>query len=154
VNTLKEKTGGGERCLVVLIGNKCDLEAERVVPRANGEELAAMWPGAAFFETSAKEDTNTTTAMREVLRLIWAQDDEAARASASAMPAAVLAANARAKTQGTIRSLESYELRLKSEQYMRKHPELDDMLHDFIVEVLEHKPNDIVAFAAAHFDKM
>lgn len=154
VNTIKEKTGGGERCLVVLIGNKCDLEADRVVPTANGEELAAMWPGATFFETSAKQDKNTTTAMREVLRQIWAQDDAKARASAQAMPAAVLAANARAARQGTIRSLESHELRLRSERYMRQHPELDEMLHDFIVEVLEHTPTDIVAFAAAHFDKL
>ena len=37
----------------VLIGNKCDMEAERVVTRAMGEEFAAIY-GIPFLETSCK----------------------------------------------------------------------------------------------------
>ena len=48
----------------VLIGNKCDMEAERVVTRAMGEEFAAKC-GIPFFETSSKTDHN----IKEVIYL-------------------------------------------------------------------------------------
>ena len=40
-----------------LIGNKCDWEARRVVPRDRGEELARS-QGIPFLETSAKTNHN------------------------------------------------------------------------------------------------
>ena len=41
----------------ILIGNKCDLEAERVVPQERGEELARS-QGIPFLETSTKTNHN------------------------------------------------------------------------------------------------
>lgn len=39
---------------IVLVGNKCDLEAQRQVAANEGKELARQW-GCSFMETSAKE---------------------------------------------------------------------------------------------------
>jgi GTPase SAR1 family protein len=50
-----------------VVGNKCDLEADRKVPRELGERLAMDF-GAAFFETSAKDRTNVEDALTEVTR--------------------------------------------------------------------------------------
>ena len=41
----------------LLIGNKCDWETRRIVPKERGEELAAS-QGIPFLETSAKTNTN------------------------------------------------------------------------------------------------
>ncbi|NXG67447.1 RAB10 protein, partial [Hemiprocne comata] len=47
----------GDEVDVILLGNKCDKEAERVVPKQKGEKLA--WEhGIPFFETSAKDNVN------------------------------------------------------------------------------------------------
>ncbi|XP_025907414.1 ras-related protein Rab-10-like [Nothoprocta perdicaria] len=47
----------GDEVDVVLLGNKCDKETERVVPKQKGEKLA--WEhGIHFFETSAKDNVN------------------------------------------------------------------------------------------------
>lgn len=42
---------------MVLVGNKCDLEDERVVGREQGQQLARTF-GCAFMETSAKQRVN------------------------------------------------------------------------------------------------
>jgi len=39
---------------IVLVGNKCDLESERQVSKADAEKKAKEWK-CPFFETSAKE---------------------------------------------------------------------------------------------------
>lgn len=44
---------------MVLVGNKCDLEDERVVGRQQGEALASEW-GVRFMETSAKKKIGVT----------------------------------------------------------------------------------------------
>ncbi|XP_009695045.1 PREDICTED: ras-related protein Rab-10-like, partial [Cariama cristata] len=47
----------GDEVDVILLGNKCDKESERVVPKQKGEKLA--WEhGIPFFETSAKDNVN------------------------------------------------------------------------------------------------
>ena len=46
------------RCAkVILVGNKCDMEEERVVSADRGKQLADQL-GLHFFETSAKENIN------------------------------------------------------------------------------------------------
>ncbi|XP_009074846.1 PREDICTED: ras-related protein Rab-10-like, partial [Acanthisitta chloris] len=47
----------GDEVDVILLGNKCDKESERVVPKQKGEKLAWEY-GIPFFETSAKDNVN------------------------------------------------------------------------------------------------
>ena len=42
---------------MILVGNKCDLEDERVVGKDQGQNLARHW-NCAFLETSAKSKVN------------------------------------------------------------------------------------------------
>uniref|UniRef100_A0ACB8FD93 Ras- protein Rab-10 n=1 Tax=Sphaerodactylus townsendi TaxID=933632 RepID=A0ACB8FD93_9SAUR len=46
-----------ENVEVILLGNKCDNEAERAIPKHRGEKLAWEY-GIPFFETSAKNNVN------------------------------------------------------------------------------------------------
>ena len=43
---------------MVLVGNKCDLEDERVVSKDQGFQLAQQWGGVTFLETSARKKIN------------------------------------------------------------------------------------------------
>ncbi|KAI8837800.1 hypothetical protein BC829DRAFT_455246 [Chytridium lagenaria] len=43
---------------LVLVGNKCDLEDDRVVTKDQGSQLAARWGNATFLETSARKKIN------------------------------------------------------------------------------------------------
>ena len=45
---------------MVLVGNKCDLEDERVVGRDQGLMMARKFGNCAFMETSAKAKTGVT----------------------------------------------------------------------------------------------
>ena len=47
----------------ILIGNKCDMEASRVVSKAEGDALARRYK-MPFFETSAKKDIGVTEVSR------------------------------------------------------------------------------------------
>lgn len=39
----------------------------------------------------------------------------------------------------------------RNEQYLRSHPEIQNMIKGFVCRVLEEKPKDVVAFAVEHF---
>lgn len=54
---------------IILIGNKCDLNEQRVVPTARGKSLADEY-GIAFFETSAKEDINVQESFTALVRQV------------------------------------------------------------------------------------
>jgi len=43
---------------MTLVGNKCDLEDERVVGKEQGQNLARQWSNCAFLESSAKSKIN------------------------------------------------------------------------------------------------
>lgn len=43
---------------MILVGNKCDLEDERVVGKEQGQNLARQWNCCAFLESSAKSKIN------------------------------------------------------------------------------------------------
>lgn len=43
---------------MVLVGNKCDLEDDRVVGKEQGASLAGQWGGVTFLETSARKKIN------------------------------------------------------------------------------------------------
>ena len=53
----------------LLIGNKCDWEARRVVPKEKGESLADS-QNVPFLETSAKTNYNIDEAFEKLARLI------------------------------------------------------------------------------------
>ena len=49
------------------MGNKCDLEEERLVTKEEGEALASQF-GCPYFETSAKEHINVEEAFSQLVR--------------------------------------------------------------------------------------
>eukprot|EP00922_Rhytidocystis_sp_ex-Travisia-forbesii_P037535 GHVS01055945.1.p1 GENE.GHVS01055945.1~~GHVS01055945.1.p1 ORF type:complete len:249 (-),score=23.04 GHVS01055945.1:319-1065(-) len=54
---------------IILIGNKCDLESKREVPRQKGEDLAAEY-SIPFFESSAKQNINVDAAFLCIADLV------------------------------------------------------------------------------------
>lgn len=55
---------------MVLVGNKCDLEAQRVIPTTAGEALARKFGDCAFVEASAKERINVDKVFYDLIRQI------------------------------------------------------------------------------------
>ena len=45
---------------MVLVGNKCDLEDERVVGKDQGNSLSRQWGSITFMESSAKAKINVS----------------------------------------------------------------------------------------------
>jgi len=58
-----------DRVAMVLVGNKCDLEAERQVTTGEGGDLARSF-GAPFFESSAKTRVNVEESFYQLVREI------------------------------------------------------------------------------------
>ncbi|RXM36514.1 Nuclear pore complex protein Nup107 [Acipenser ruthenus] len=52
---------------MILVGNKCDLEDERVVGKEQGQNLARQWNSCAFLESSAKSKINVNEFCTRVL---------------------------------------------------------------------------------------
>ncbi|KAG2469389.1 NU107 protein, partial [Polypterus senegalus] len=50
---------------MILVGNKCDLEDERVVGKEQGQNLARQWNSCAFLESSAKSKINVNENLDE-----------------------------------------------------------------------------------------
>uniref|UniRef100_A0A7N0ZUZ9 Uncharacterized protein n=1 Tax=Kalanchoe fedtschenkoi TaxID=63787 RepID=A0A7N0ZUZ9_KALFE len=68
---LEELRGHADKNIVIiLIGNKCDLESQRAVPTEDAKEFAQK-EGLFFLETSALEATNVETAFTTVLTEIF-----------------------------------------------------------------------------------
>ena len=57
----------------VLCGNKCDMEAQRQVPKTDGKNLADKYKGE-FLETSALNKANINEAFQTIGRLLKAND--------------------------------------------------------------------------------
>lgn len=70
---------------MVLAGNKCDLEDQRMVSKEDGQSLAARWGGIPFFETSAKLGLNVNEAFLEIAcQVIKANPDKVGRQNTAA----------------------------------------------------------------------
>ena len=54
---------------IILIGNKCDLESERKIPKEEGEKEARN-NGFPFFETSCKENVNIDETINAIVSMI------------------------------------------------------------------------------------
>ncbi|KAK3518117.1 hypothetical protein QTP70_033213, partial [Hemibagrus guttatus] len=52
---------------MILVGNKCDLEDERVVGKEQGQNLARQWNCCAFLESSAKSKINVNELQQVVV---------------------------------------------------------------------------------------
>lgn len=61
---------------VILVGNKCDLESNRVVSIDQGQNLAvSMGPNVGHMETSAKTNINVSELFQEMVRRIKTNDE-------------------------------------------------------------------------------
>jgi small GTP-binding protein len=58
---------------MVLVGNKCDLEDDRVVGKDQGATLAKQWGDITFLETSARKRINVDAVFLDLVRQINAQ---------------------------------------------------------------------------------
>ncbi|XP_029847953.1 ras-related protein Rab-3 isoform X1 [Ixodes scapularis] len=63
------KTYSWDNAQVILVGNKCDMEDERVVSTERGKQLADQL-GLEFFETSAKENVNVKAVFERLVDII------------------------------------------------------------------------------------
>eukprot|EP01089_Gocevia_fonbrunei_P011741 TRINITY_DN2570_c0_g1_i2.p1 TRINITY_DN2570_c0_g1~~TRINITY_DN2570_c0_g1_i2.p1 ORF type:complete len:181 (-),score=36.51 TRINITY_DN2570_c0_g1_i2:21-563(-) len=63
---IKSETDGEKDIKIVLVGNKCDLETERVVPQELGKQMAKEW-GCPFYEISVKNKVNVMECVDSVL---------------------------------------------------------------------------------------
>ena len=55
---------------MVLVGNKCDLEDDRVVSKSDGQSLANSWSGCTFLEASARKKINVDEIFYDLVRQI------------------------------------------------------------------------------------
>lgn len=62
------KTYSWDNAQVILVGNKCDMEDERVISFERGKQLADQL-GVEFFETSAKENVNVKVIF--AIYIVW-----------------------------------------------------------------------------------
>ena len=61
---------------MVLCGNKCDLEDDRMVSKEQGGNLAGSWGGVTFLETSARKKINVDEVFFDLVRQINRQMPE------------------------------------------------------------------------------
>jgi small GTP-binding protein len=61
---------------MVLVGNKCDLEDERVVGKDQGLNLARQWNNITFMESSAKAKINVSEIFYDLVRQINSKQPE------------------------------------------------------------------------------
>ncbi|CAI5777800.1 ras-related protein Rap-1A [Podarcis lilfordi] len=66
---------------MILVGNKCDLEDERVVGKEQGQNLARQWCNCAFLESSAKSKINVNEIFYDLVRQINRKTPHAAALS-------------------------------------------------------------------------
>ncbi|XP_006635115.1 ras-related protein Rab-3B [Lepisosteus oculatus] len=69
------KTYSWDNAQVILVGNKCDMDDERVVPADKGKQLADQL-GFEYFEASAKENINVRQVFERLVDIICVKMSE------------------------------------------------------------------------------
>ncbi|KAJ3249230.1 Ras- protein Rap-1b [Chytriomyces hyalinus] len=59
-----------EKVPMVLCGNKCDLEDDRIISKDQGSALASQWGGTTFLETSARKKINVDEVFFDLVKQI------------------------------------------------------------------------------------
>jgi len=77
------KTYSWDNAQVILVGNKCDMEDERVISYERGKQLADSL-GLQFFETSAKENINVRAVFERLVDMICEKMSESLDADPNA----------------------------------------------------------------------
>ncbi|KAK5123823.1 Ras- protein rsr1 [Meristemomyces frigidus] len=71
--------GGDPNVPIVLVGNKSDLEEDRVVTRSRAFQVSQAWGGVPYYETSARRRQNVSEVFVDVCRQIIRKDMSRAR---------------------------------------------------------------------------
>ncbi|KAK5136661.1 Ras- protein rsr1 [Meristemomyces frigidus] len=66
--------GGNPNVPIVLVGNKSDLEDDRVVSRSRAFQVSQAWGGVPYYETSARRKQNVSEVFVDVCRQIIRKD--------------------------------------------------------------------------------
>jgi Ras-related protein Rap-1B len=66
--------GGDPNVPIVLVGNKSDLEEDRVVSRSRAFQVSQAWGNVPYYETSARRRQNVTEVFVDVCRQIIRKD--------------------------------------------------------------------------------
>ncbi|KAF2770663.1 ras-related protein RSR1 [Teratosphaeria nubilosa] len=66
--------GGDQNVPIVLVGNKSDLEEDRVVSRSRAFQVSQAWGNVPYYETSARRRQNVTEVFVDVCRQIIRKD--------------------------------------------------------------------------------
>ncbi|ODQ77660.1 hypothetical protein BABINDRAFT_163374 [Babjeviella inositovora NRRL Y-12698] len=85
---------------MVLVGNKCDLEEERVISAADGDKVSSDWGNVPFYETSAMYKTNVDEAFIDVVRQIMRNEQLVEKEREATAMAALQAKTENAQTRG------------------------------------------------------
>ncbi|KAL7985080.1 hypothetical protein Chor_003650, partial [Crotalus horridus] len=76
------KTYSWDNAQVILVGNKCDMEDERIIPIEKGKHLADQL-GFDYFEASAKENINVRQVFERLVDIICEKMSESMESEAS-----------------------------------------------------------------------
>lgn len=66
---------------IVLVGNKCDLEEDRAVSRAQAFQVSQSWGNVPYYETSARRKQNVNEVFVDICRQIIHRDIAKAKGS-------------------------------------------------------------------------
>ncbi|EDR22465.1 hypothetical protein, conserved [Entamoeba dispar SAW760] len=76
----------GRKTIMVMAGNKCDLEEQRQIPNEEAKKLAEEWK-IPFFETSAQNNINVTELFNSIAsELLKSSQEETAATPSTAAP--------------------------------------------------------------------
>ena len=67
---------GPDKIPLLLVGNKCDLEEDRVVGKDQGYKLAAQFNNCSFMETSARDKNSVSDMFNDIVDQVYRLTEE------------------------------------------------------------------------------